>query len=91
MVETGAKAKLTFQAAEVRKPLVAVSALVEKGNLAVFDKSSFILPGNAPEISMIRQLIAQVKGRIPMYTEKGVYKVRNWAAPKAGFTRPGKP
>ena len=84
-VHTGAKARITFQAADVRKPLVAVSSLVD----AIFDQRSFVLPGNAPEVDMIRQLVAQIKGRIPMYREKGIYKMRNWGVPKSGFTRLG--
>ena len=89
-METGARTKLTFQAAEVRKPLVAVSGLVDKGNLAIFDEKSFILPGSAPEVKLIRELIAQVHNKLPMFRDKGVYKLRNWSAP-AGFTRPGRP
>ena len=92
MVQSGAKAKVTFQAAQVRQPLVAVSNLVDKGNMSVFDQESFILPGSAPEVAEIRRLIRQVKGKIPMYREKGVYKMRNWKLPSKteGFTRPGK-
>ena len=92
MVQSGAKAKVIFQAAQVRQPLVAVSNLVDKGNMSVFDQESFILPGSAPEVAEIRRLIRQVKGKIPMYREKGVYKMRNWKLPSKteGFTRPGK-
>ena len=90
-MHSGAQAKLTFQAAEVRSPLVAVSGLVDKGNVTVFDKESFILPSNAPELEMIRSLIQQIKNKIPMYRHKGIYKVRNWApAAASGFPRPGR-
>ena len=88
-VESGAKAKVTFQASQVRKPLVAFSSLVDKGNLALFDTKSFIIPGSAPEVPLIRQLVAQAMGKIPMHREKGVYKMRNWSLPK-GFTRQGR-
>ena len=92
MVQSGAKAKITFQAAEVRQPLLAVSGLVDKGNLTVFDQQSFVIPGSAPEVEEIRRLIQKVKGKIPMYREKGVYKMRNWKLPSKtqGFTMPGK-
>ena len=88
-VESGARAKVTFQAAEVRKPLVAVSSLVDKGNITIFDQKSFIIPGTCPEAGLIRELVARVKSKIPMYREKGVYKMRNWSLP-SGFTRPGR-
>ena len=95
MVEPGTKAKITFQTAEVRRPLVAVSSLSEKGNLTLFDDhGSFIIPGSAPEVELIRQLVAQIGGKIPLYKEKGVYKVRNWApagnAKASTFARQGK-
>ena len=95
MVETGAKAKVTFQSARVRKPLVAVSSLVDKGNLAVFDGESYILPGSAPEVAEIRKLISQISGKIPMHRDKGVYKMKNWKVPREqspsqGFTRQGR-
>ena len=37
--------RVTFQVAMVRKPLLAVSGVIDKGNIVVFDESgSFILP-----------------------------------------------
>ena len=37
--------RVTFQGAKVRKPLLAVSGVIDKGNIVVFDGSgSFILP-----------------------------------------------
>ena len=37
--------RVTFRGAKVRKPLLAVSGLIDKGNIVVFDGSgSFILP-----------------------------------------------
>ena len=95
VLEPGTKAKVCFQVAEVRKPLLAVSSLVDKGNMTVFDTDSFVIPAGAPEIPLIRQLIAQAQGKIPLYRERGIYKMRNWEVPKSkseasGFTRPGK-
>ena len=37
ILENGQKATSLFQAARVRKPLVAVSATVDKGNMVLFD------------------------------------------------------
>ena len=88
MVESGLKTKVTFQAADVRKPLLAVSSLVDKGNVGFFDGDSYILPYTAPELELIRDLVAQIKNKIPLYRERGVYKMRNWAP--ATFPRQGK-
>ena len=54
MLEPGVKAKVCFQVAEVRKPLLAVSSLVEKGSMTIFDEDSFIIPSTALEIALIR-------------------------------------
>ena len=82
-----------FQAAKVRKPLVAVSATVDKENMVVFDAEKFggacVLPGDAPELEMIRQLIAQVENRIRLQRERGVYLMRNWVS-DGPFAGPGK-
>ena len=93
-MESGARAKVTFQSAEIRKPLVAVSGLVDKGNLTIFDQKSFVIPSSAPEVEMIRQLVAKARGKIPLHRERGIYKMRNWeissTQPTSGFPRPGK-
>ena len=96
VLEPGTKAKVCFQVADVRKPLLAVSSLVDKGNMTVFDADSFVIPAVAPELKLIRQLISQAQGKIPLYRERGIYKMRNWEVPQhakpaaSGFTRPGK-
>ena len=98
MVESGEIGRLNYAGAQVRKPLLAVSDLVAKGNMTIFDEDSFIIPSTAPELILIRQLIAQAKGKIPLHQEKGIYKLRNWELPSgnannakpSGFTRPGK-
>ena len=81
---------LLFQAAKVRKPLVAVSATVDKGNLVIFDAEEHdggcVIPSTAPEIAMIRQLVQQVTQHIKLERKNGVYLLRNWSidAPFAG-------
>merc|ERR1712079_138998 len=56
-----------FQAAEIRKPLLAVSGLNDKGNPVWFDHDqtggSFIIPKGTPELQQIRKLIAQMKSK----------------------------
>ena len=92
VLESGSRAKVCFQVAKVRKPLLAMSSLVDKGNVTIFDKDSYVIPSNAPELELIRELVAQAKSKIPLYRERGVYKMRNWAMPKSepGFPRPGR-
>lgn len=54
MTQEGALANTTWQDAEVRKPLMAVSACADKGNMTVFDQEgSCILSGSSPEINAI--------------------------------------
>ena len=92
VTETGLKTTMLFQAAEVRKPLVAVSATVDKQNMVVFDHEKFgggcIIPNDAPELDMIRQLVQQVTNRIRLQRQNGVYLMRNWVA-DAPFAGPG--
>ena len=82
MTEHGMKSAFLFQAAKVRKPLVAVSATAAKGNPCFFDKEEHgggcIIPGDAPELAMIRQLVAQVQNRIRLKLHNGTYLMRNW-------------
>ena len=54
LLENGNDGRFTFQAAEVRKPLLAVSSVNDKGNLVLFDnEGSFIIPGTST--ALIRQ------------------------------------
>ena len=60
IVESGQEASLTFQAGKVRKPLLAVSAVNEKGNLVIFDgDNSFIVSGKFPRSSSTPQVDQQ--------------------------------
>ena len=89
----GADVGLLFQAAKVRKPLVAVSATVDKGNMVIFDNEAHdggcVIPSSAPELQMIRQLVQQVTDRIRLERRNGVYVLRNWL-PEGPFVGPGK-
>jgi len=92
LMESGATGQLTFQGAPVRKPLLAVSSVNDKGNMVVFDSSgSFILPGKCPQVAAIRQLVQQAAGAIPLRRKNGVFTMRAWKKGKAtegGFARP---
>ena len=48
--------QVTFQGAKVRKPLLAVSGVIDKGNIVVFDGSgSFILPNSCAGVASLRK------------------------------------
>ena len=85
VTESGQLSSTLFQAAKVRKPLLAVSSTTSKGNFVAFDHEDYgggcIIPASAPELPMIRQLIKQVADRVQLHQEKGVYLLRNWEAP----------
>ena len=74
VAENGTKLTTLFQAAKVRKPLVAVSATADKENMTIFDHEKYgggcIIPHDAPELEMIRQLVNQVANRIRLHREK---------------------
>ena len=55
--------RMTFQGAKVRKPLRAVSGVIDKGNIVVFDGSgSFILPSSCAGVASVRKTITGVQG-----------------------------
>ena len=90
-LDDGRITQSTYQAAQVRKPLMAVSSVNDKGNLLVFDeKGSFILPGiNKGLISQLRALIQKVPDKVPLHSKNGVFHMKAWKL-KPGFTRQGR-
>jgi len=89
-LENGSVGKITFQGAQVRKPLLSVSDVNKKGNVVMFDGvGSYIIPGTAPELKDIRRLIDKITGKIKLQARNGVYTMKAWrmAAPPSGFTR----
>ena len=89
-LENQALAKVKFQAAKVRRPLLAVSSLVDKDNLTLFDKESFVIPAHCPEVAEIRRLVANISTNIPLHRDKGVYTMRAWESNESVFPRPGR-
>jgi hypothetical protein len=81
----------TYQAAQVRKPLMAVSSVNDKGNLVVFDgNGSFIIPGTQKDlIGQLRALIQKVPDKVPLQRKNGVFHMKAWKL-KPGFTRQGR-
>ena len=90
MLEGGRDGKFTFQGAEVRKPLLAVSSVNDKGNLVLFDsEGSFIIPGTDKGlIQKIRNLVRSVPGKVNLHRKNGVFNMKAWKK-TSGFTRPG--
>ena len=90
LVESGDVGKLNFAAAEVRKPLLAVSAVNKKGSACWFEGAeSFIIPKGATELPQIRSLIKQVRQKIRMYEKNGTFTMRVWRKPSGPFQGPG--
>ena len=87
--------RVTFQGAKVRKPLLAVSGVIDKGNIVVFDGSgSFILPNSCAGVASVRKAITGVQRRIPLHAKNGVFVLRTWEPedqPSTGFSRRGDP
>ena len=70
---------MTFQGAKVRMPLLAVSGVIDKGNIVVFDGSgSFILPNSCAGVASVRKAITGVQGRTPLHAKNGVFVLRTW-------------
>ena len=56
----------------VRKPLLAVSGVIDEGNIVVFDTSgSFILPNMCAGVASVSKAITGVQGRIPPDAQNG--------------------
>ena len=90
VLESGDDGALTMQAADVRKPLLAVSALNKKGNPVWFDNDqSFIIPSTAENLAKVRQLIKSIKNQIPLHPTNGVYTMRGWKRTRP-FQGPGR-
>ena len=86
--------RVKFQGAKVRKPLLAVSGIVSKGNVVVFsDRGSYIIPGKAKIKNQLHHIVDEAVGRIPLHAKNGVYVMRTWRSDMgpatSGFTRPG--
>ena len=90
-LDDGRVTKSTYQAVAVRKPLMAVSSVNDKGNLVIFDeKGSFILPGtNKDLISGLRVLVQQAPDKVKLHRKNGLFHMKVWKL-KPGFTRQGR-
>ena len=88
LLEEGGRGSMTFQAADVRKPLMAISSVNDKGHLALFDlEGSYLIPSDCPEVRQIRELVIKAQRKVRMHRENGVFHMRVW---KKAFSRPGR-
>ena len=90
VVESGEIGRINFAEAEVRKPLLAVSAINAKGSPVWFDgRESFIIPKSFQLIPDVRALIKQIKSKIRLHQNRGTYTMRAWKKPLGPFQGPG--
>jgi len=86
----GANKRVTFQAATVRKTLLAVSNVCDKRQFCIFDNDgSYICPRDTPEGQAILKLVALMKHKISVQRKGGVYVLPTWIklAADSGFHR----
>ena len=82
MTSEGVLTDTTWQIADVRNPLMAVSACNDKGNPCCFDsEGSYIISGTSPEIAQIRELIKKASKKINVERKGGTFKVKMWRIP----------
>ena len=74
MTADGVSPLATFQIAPVRKPLLAVSASCDAGQLCFFDNDgSYIIERESPEGREIRRLAKQCVAKMTLKRKNGVY------------------
>ena len=89
--DDGRVTQSTYQAARVRKPLMAVSSVNDKGKLVIFDEegSFIILGGNKELVGQLRTLVQRVPDKVKLNRKNGVFHMKAWKL-KSGFTRQGR-
>ena len=71
--------RMTLQGGMVRKTLLEVSVVLDKGNIVVFDGSgSFVLSRSCAGVASVRKAITGVQGHIPLHAKNGVFVLRTW-------------
>ena len=95
MMPDGAIVDATWQDTEVRKSLLAVSGVDDRGNAVWFNsEGSCILPAGSPELRQIREIVARAAKKIRIDRQGGTFKLRTWRVPMShraakGFPRQG--
>ena len=87
LTESGTARVATFQAAPVRKPLLAVSASCGAGQMVFFDNDgSYIMERDSPEGREIRRLAKQCVAKTALERKGGVYTLPAWVMPPERLT-----
>ena len=82
MLADGTTAAATFKAAKVRKPLMAVSASCDQGQLVMFDSDiSCMIDRDSPEGREIRRLAKQCIAKTCFERNGGVCTLPAWIIP----------
>ena len=91
VLETGDMGQMNFAGADVRKTLLSVSSVNQRGNPCWFDgDSSFIIPAGAEQLPEIRRLILAVKRKVQMLMSNGVFHIKTWKKPSRPFQGQGR-
>ena len=90
-LDDGRVTETTYTAASVRKPLMAVSSVNDKGNLVLFDDAgSYIVPRtNKEAITKIRSLVQGINDKVKLHRKNGVFHMKAWKL-KPAFAGQGK-
>ena len=82
MTADGVSRLATFQIAPVRKPLLAVSASCDAGQLCLFDNDgSYLIERESSEGREIRRLAKQCIRKMTLERKNGVYILPTWITP----------
>ena len=87
--------RMTLHGPKVRKLLLAVSGVIDKGNIVVFDGSgSIVLSNTFAGVASVSKAITGVPGRIPLHATNEVFVLGTWEPedqPSTGFSLWGAP
>ena len=95
VTENGIERRITFQSAAVRKPLLSVSNVCDKGQMVIFDNGrSVITNRNSKAGKQIQSIVAGLQpiDTIDLHRENGVYTMPLWVPPQlqaSPFQGPG--
>ena len=89
-METGGRATLKLQTAPVRRALLSVSEINDKGNLVLFDgDASYLIPSGSPQTEALRLAAARCRTKVPLRRRNGVFQMAVRMEGDTGFPRPG--
>ena len=73
------QAEWALQGAWVRKPLLAVSGVIDKGIIVIFDGIGILLSaGRGVGVASVRHGVRGVPGRSPLHAKNGLFVLQTW-------------